>query len=86
MTTDTCEGPGGIVLELDRNDPDTPAMVVMGDYFASYDAAISTGLLATAGGNDERELTESQMNFLHRQGNQVDGVIEEARRGMKEYN
>lgn len=76
-------GPGGIVIEIDSNDPDTPAMVwdsLRKKRSSTYDCACSEGTI-----DDEIELTEEQEWWLGSYAPTVAKAYEVARRDLPQY-
>lgn len=77
-------GPGGIVLQIDINDSDTPALVwdsIKKNYSATYDCAIGTGELDCGA----VLLTDEQLEWLDKHCKQVDEAIEYARKDDPRY-
>lgn len=74
----THEGPNGLILELDNEDPATPAMVFSpGRQFAStYDLAVAIGAL-----EDEYELSPAQLTWLDQYADEVEIAFDMARCG-----
>lgn len=76
------EGPGGIVLEIDDADFDTPAIVesACGRYTSTYDCAMGEGWI-----DDAVELTREQYEWLCHYEDEVVEAFNTARAGMPEY-
>ena len=72
-------GPGGVVMQIDTNDADTPAMVwdsIRRRNSSTYDCATSEGMI-----DDVVELTAQQQTWLEQFQPQVDQAFEIARAG-----
>ena len=79
-------GPNGIQIELDIEDQDTPAMVYRGRYSASWDYAMSTGVLNSyAGTESEYPITAAEMKWLENQEDEVNRTFNVARSGNPDY-
>lgn len=77
-------GPGGIVIDINSTDPDTPALVwdsVRRRYSSTYQCATEQGGIEDAPEN----LSTTQLDWLATFSDQVDRAFEIARRGMKQY-
>ncbi len=76
-------GPGGIVIEIDSNDPDTPALVwdsIRRTRSSTYDCACSEGSI-----DDIIDLGHEQLRWLEGFGAQVQKAFEIARRDLPQY-
>jgi hypothetical protein len=79
-------GPGGIVIQINVNDPDTPALIwdsIKKRHSATYDCGVSTGELDCGAGP---ELTEQQVRWLEQFEDHVNEAYEWARKDLPEYN
>jgi hypothetical protein len=79
------KGPQGVVLILDHNDPDTPAIVEITKgrraLTSTYDCAIGEGTV-----DDEHELSTAQYAWLEQQSDAVAAAYTAARKGLPQYN
>ena len=78
-------GPGGIVLQINVKDPDTPALVwdsLRHRHSATYDCAVDTGELDCGAGP---ELTPEQIEWLRTFEDRVAAAYDEARKGDPRY-
>lgn len=79
-------GPGGVVIQIDVTDPDTPALIwdsIKKCHSATYDCGMGTGEL---GCGDGPQLTERQLDWLAQFEDQVNNAYEWARKDLPEYN
>jgi len=67
---------GRVTLELDTEDPDTPAMVYVGKESATYHCAVDTGVVETYRTVD---LTDSELAWLDSHMDAVDEAFDTAR-------
>ena len=78
-------GPGGIVLEINVNDADTPALVwdsLKKRHSATYDCACGTGELDCGAGP---QLTDEQMAWLDQFHERVGQAYDIARKDDKRF-
>lgn len=76
-------GPGGIVLEIDSNEPDTPALVwsnMRRKHSSTYDCACSEGTI-----DDQIELSQAQLDWLDKYTDIVARAYQRARRDLPQY-
>jgi len=74
-----------VTLELDHSNPDTPAMVYKGRGAATYDAAMYSGTLDTAGGTYGVSLDAWEVDWLASQESKVEAAMDAARDGNPDY-
>jgi len=72
-------GPNGVRLVVDPQDDATPAMVYLGNGSATYDCAMSEGMV------EDNELSQKQYDWLDAFQDQVAEAFNEARKDMPEY-
>lgn len=76
-------GPGGIVLEVNSNDPDTPALVWLNmrrKQSSTYECACSEGTI-----DDQIDLTQKQLDWLDKYSDLVARAYQRARRDLPQY-
>ena len=78
----TYHGPDNVKLYIDVKDHDTPAIVEVGRYTATYDCAMDTGEMDCGAGPD---LTQAQLDWLEQFRDEVNRAFDTARAGMREY-
>jgi hypothetical protein len=73
------EGPGGILLQIDIADADTPALVWSADraFSSTYECAMATGVLDCGAGPD---LTREQLEWLDQYEDEVNEAFDVARK------
>jgi hypothetical protein len=70
-----------VTLEIDHNDPYTPAMVTWGGLSSSFDYAYASGTI-----EDQYALTDAEMATLGKHEDAVNEAFEIARKDHPEYN
>ena len=70
-----------VTLEIDHNDPCTPALVHNGRYYSSFDYARGSGTI-----DDQYALTEAELDILGKHEDAVNEAFEIARKDYPEYN
>lgn len=68
---------GRVTLTIDKNDPDTPAMVAVEGYTSTYNCCVATGCV---GDGDEIILNQNELDWLDVYASEVDAAFEEARK------
>jgi hypothetical protein len=77
------EGPYGVRLVININDPDTPAIIEWKGATATYDCGMDNAELD--GGREFIGLMREQLDWLEQFKDEVDEAYSIARAGMKEY-
>lgn len=79
----TVKGPDGLRIDFDADNADTPAMVYVGRFSATFWCALDTGEMDCGAGPD---LTDKQVEFLREWERTADSYNDTARKDDPRYN